>query len=149
MLNFKKMLSDLLSSPEARRVLGWLEGKLNKITDGIAALVRMLGYEHGLPVADVPPHDPRRLPFVYRAEETTGVRLNVSAALGKPATRGEIMNYGTAKALLVFIRTDGQTEEQVEYLLPSGTTISPSWFYDALEIREAGEGPVSVQVLAQ
>jgi len=149
LFDLKKTLSELLSSPEARRVLGWLEGKLNRITDALAALERMLGYEHGLPVRDVPPHDPRRLPFVYRAEGTNGVRLNVAAALGKPATRGEIMNFGSSKALLVFIRTDGQAEEQVEYLLPSGTTLSPSWFYDALEIREAGEGPVSVQVLAQ
>ncbi len=142
-------LSKLLNSPEVRKILSWLQGKLDRITDALAALERMLAYEHGLPVRDVPPHDPRRLPFVYRAEDTSGVRLNVAAALGKPATRGEIMNYGDTKALLVFIRADGQAEEQIEYLLPSGTTLSPSWFYDALEIRDAGEGPVSVQVLAQ
>ena len=149
LFDIKKALSDALTSPEARRLLGWLEGKLNRITDAVAAIERMLGYEHGLPVRDVPPHDPRRLPFVYRAEESTGVRLNVAAALGKTVTRGEIMNYGDSKALIVFIRNDGASEERVEYLLPSSTTLSPSWFYDALEIKEAGEGPVSVQVLAQ
>jgi len=149
LFDIKKALSDALTSPEARRLLGWLEGKLNRITDAVAAVERMLGYEHGLPVRDVPPHDPRRLPFVYRAEESTGVRLNVAAALGKTVTRGEIMNYGDSKALIVFIRNDGASEERVEYLLPSSTTLSPSWFYDALEIKEAGEGPVSVQVLAQ
>jgi len=149
LFDLKKTLAALLASPEVRKIMAWLEGKLNRITDALAAIERMLGYEHGLPVRDVPPHDPRRLPFVYRAEESSGVRLNVAAALGKPATRGEIMNYGDAKALIVFIRTDGPSEEKVEYLLPSSTTLSPSWFYDALEIKEAGEGPVSVQVLAQ
>ncbi|WP_293177337.1 hypothetical protein [Oceanithermus sp.] len=148
-INLKGALSDLLSSPEVKRILAWLEGKLNRLTDALAALERMLGYEHGLPVKDVPPHDPRRLPYVHRAEGVSDLRLNVAAALGKPATRGEIMNYGDTKALLVFIRSDGASEERVEYLLPSGTTLSPSWFYDALEIRDAGEGPVSVQVLAQ
>ena len=145
----KEILLGMLNSPEARKLLAWLQERLDRITDALAALERMLAYEHGLPVRDVPPHDPRRLPFVYRAEETTGVRLNVAAALGKPATRGEIMNYGDARALLVFVRAGDASEETVEYLLPGGTTISPSWFYDAIEIKEAGEGPVSVQVLAQ
>ncbi len=147
--DIKSMLRDLLASPEARKILAWLDAKLNRITDALAALERMHAYEHGLPVKDVPPHDPRRLPYVHRAEGVSDLRLNVAAALGKPATRGEIINYGDTRALLVFIRKGGAGEERVEYLLPSGTTMSPSWFYDALEIKEAGEGPVSVQVLAQ
>jgi len=113
-INLKGALSDLLSSPEVKRILAWLEGKLNRLTDALAALERMLGYEHGLPVKDVPPHDPRRLPYVHRAEGVSDLRLNVAAALGKPATRGEIMNYGDTKALLVFIRSDGASEERVD-----------------------------------
>ena len=147
--DLKGKMTKLLASPEVRLVLAWLQDKLDRVTDALTAIQRMLAYEHGLPVRDVPPHDPRRLPFVHRAENVADVRVNVAPALGKPATRGEVMNYGTAKALIVFIKRNGPIEETVEYLLPPGTTLSTSWFYDALEIKDAGEGPVSVQVLAQ
>ena len=148
-IDLKGELTKLLASPEVRRLLSWLQSKLDRITDTLAAQERMLAYDHGLPVRDVPPHDPRRLPFVHRAEQATNVQLNIAPALGKPVTRGHVINYGTAKALLVFIRTSNGREERVEYLLPNGAALDFSWFFDALEIKDAGEGPVDVQVLAQ
>jgi len=148
-INIQAEAKKLLASDEVRKVLAWLKGRFDRVVDALTAIQRMLAYEHGLPVIDIPPHDPRRLPYVHRVEGATSERLNISAALGKPVTRGEIINYGDTNALLIFIQKDGATENSIEYLLPSGTTISPSWFYDAVEIKDAGEGPVKVQVLAQ
>ena len=142
-------LTKLLASPEVRRVLGWLQAKLDRITDALTAQERMLAYEHGLPVRNVPPHDPRRLPFVQRAEGVKNVRFNIAPALGKPVTRGHVINYGDTNALIAFIKSNNGAEERVEYLLLSGTTLDFSFFFDALEIQDAGDGAVSVQVLAQ
>ena len=149
MIDIKKIIAMLFSSEDFRNVLSWLGKKFDRAVDVLTAIHRTLAYEYGLPATEVPPHDPRRLPFVHRADQVTSQTVNVSAALGKPATRGEIMNYGEAKALITFVQKQGSATKSVEYLLPPGTTLSPSWIYDALEIREAGEGPVSVQVLAQ
>ena len=147
-LDLKGALSQALASPEFKRVLAWVGEKFDRVTDALVALERMEAYEHGLPVKDVPPHDPRRLPFVHRLENVTVERVNIAPALGKPVTRGEVTNIGSTKALITFIQA-GTPEQQVDYLLMPSTTFAFSFFFDAIEVADAGEGPVSVQVVAQ
>lgn len=109
----------------------------------LQALRRSLEYEYGQPVRDIVAHDPRKLPFI--AQIGAG-RLDVGAALGKPATRGHVVNLGTAKANLYFERGSNRVGP---YALLAGATIDLSWVLERLEVAEAGDGPVLVQVLAQ
>jgi len=128
-----------------------LRCELEGIKQELAAQRVMLGYEYGQVPADVTPHDPRVLPFVTVVTvEGTGnsERVNLTAAIGKTVTKGHVVNVGSAKAIVRFIQ-DKAVERSVDYVLLPGAAIEPSWFYDELEVVEAGEGKVEVQVLAQ
>jgi len=129
-----------------------LRCELDGIKQELAALRVMQGFEYGRVPADVTPHDPRVLPFVSVVKVPgaagSAERVNLAAALGKTVTRGHINNIGSAKAIVRFIQ-DKAVERGVDYLLLPGTTIDFSWFFDELEVREAGDGEVEVQVLAQ
>lgn len=141
-------LKKALASPQVQGIVNWIGKELGCIKDRLEAIKTMLAYEHGLPVKDVLPHDPRRLPLIARAEGVTEHRFNLSGVLGKPVTRGEVINIGDAPALVYFVQT-GQPEQRAEMLLPPGTTFAFSFFVDALEVKDAGQGAVSVQVVAQ
>ncbi len=141
-------LKKALSSPQVKEIMDWVKEEINCLKDRLDAIKTMLAYEHGLPVKDVPPHDPRRLPLIARAEDVTEHRFNLSGVLGKPVTRGEVINIGDTKALVYFVQK-GQPEQRAEMLLPPGTTFAFSFFFDALEVKDGGEGAVSVQVVAQ
>ena len=141
-------LKKALASPKVQEILGLFKRQLDCVKDRLDAIKTMLAYEHGLPVKDVPPHDPRRLPLIARAEDVTEHRFNLSGVLGKPVTRGEVINIGDTKALVYFVQK-GQPEQRAEMLLPPGTTFAFSFFFDALEVKDGGEGAVSVQVVAQ
>jgi len=143
-----KELEKALSNPQVTGVIGTLKDELACLKESIAAIEQMLAYEYGWPVKGVPPHDPRRLPVIQRLENVSQQRLNLSAALGKKVTRSDVQNIGDTKALIRFIQA-GNPEKQVELLLLPGTNFGASFFYDSLEVADAGEGPVSVQVIAQ
>jgi len=137
---------------QAQAALEALKCALEGIKEELAAQRVMLGYEYGQVPADVTPHDPRVLPFVdvVEVDGATGSkeRVNLTAALGKTVTKGHIVNIGDATAIVRFIQ-EGAVERGVDYELKPGAAVEPSWFYDVLEVREAGEGDVRVQVLAQ
>ena len=137
---------------QAQAAFEALRCELEGIKQELAALRVMQGFEYGQVPADVTPHDPRVLPFVTVVEVPgtpgSSERVNLAAALGKTVTRGHITNVGSAKAIVRFIQ-DTVVERGVDYLLLPGTTIDFSWFFDELEVREAGDGEVEVQVLAQ
>ncbi len=137
---------------QAQAAFEALRCELDGIKQELAAQRVMLGYEYGQVPADVVPHDPRVLPFVtvVKVPGTPGSseRVNLTAALGKTVTKGHVVNVGNAKAIVRFIQ-DKAVERGVDYVLMPGAAIEPSWFYDELEVREAGEGEVEVQILAQ
>ena len=137
---------------QAQAAFEALRCELEGIKQELAAQRIMLGYEYGQVPADVVPHDPRVLPFVtaVKVPGTPGSseRVNLTAALGKTVTKGHVVNVGNAKAIVRFIQ-DKAVERGVDYVLMPGAAIEPSWFYDELEVREAGEGEVEVQILAQ
>ena len=141
-------LKKALTSPQVQDIVNWIGKELGCLKARLDAIKTMLAYEHGLPVKDVLPHDPRRLPLIARAEAVESHRFNLSGVLGKPVTRGEVINIGDTKALVYFVQK-GQPEQRAEMLLPPGTTFAFSFFFDALEVKDAGEGAVSVQVVAQ
>ncbi|MCL6527654.1 MAG: hypothetical protein K6T57_12330 [Thermaceae bacterium] len=113
------------------------------IVDEIRALRRTLEYEYGQPVRDIPAHDPRKLPLI--AQLGAG-QLDLQAGLGKPATRGHILNLGSAKANLYFERGPDRVGP---YTLLAGAVLDLSFVVERLEVTEAGDGPVGVQVFAQ
>ena len=113
------------------------------LEDRLAAIQRLLEYEFGQPVRDVPAHDPRNLPFVV---QIAAGRVDLQAGLGKPATRGHIVNIGEARAAIWF--ETGAQRVGPYYLLPAAA-LDLSWALEILEVREAGEGPVKVQLLMQ
>ncbi len=137
---------------QAQAALEALRCELEGIKQELAALRVMQGFEYGQVPADVTPHDPRVLPFVTVVEVPgtpgSSERVNLAAALGKKVTKGHVVNVGSAKAIVRFIQ-DKAVERGVDYVLMPGAAIEPSWFYDELEVREAGDGEVEVQVLAQ
>ena len=137
---------------QAQDVVEQLRCVLEGIRQEIAAVRTLLGYEHGQVPADVTPHDPRVLPFVtvvkVPGDPGSSERVNLTAAIGKTVTRGHIVNVGTSKAIVRFIQ-DKAVERGVDYLLLPGAAVDYSWFFDELEVFEAGEGDVEVQVLAQ
>ncbi len=143
-----KEIEKALANPQVSGVIGTLKSELACLKDSVAAIEQMLAYEYGWPVRGVEPHDPRRLPLIQRLENVKQQRLNLSAALGKKVTRSSVQNIGDTKALIRFIQT-GNPEKQVELLLLPGTSFDASFFYDSIEAADAGEGLVSVQIIAQ
>ena len=137
---------------QAQDAVEALRCELEGIKQELAAQRVMLGYEYGQVPADVTPHDPRVLPFVtvvkVPGDPGSSERVNLTAAIGKTVTKGHVVNVGSTKAIVRFIQ-DKAVERGVDYVLLPGAAIEPSWFYDELEVFEAGEGDVEVQVLAQ
>lgn len=126
-----------------------------KLTD----LVRILSLEYGLPIADLRGHNPNRFPEVriLGTDATTaatygvaleGTVVDLYGALGKPVTRGFVQNLNSAAAVVVFRRRD-RPAAGVRYVLAPSQILDVSWVFDSLEVLEAGEGPVLVQVSAQ
>jgi hypothetical protein len=73
-------------------------------------------------------------------------RVDVAGLLGKPATRGHVVNIGDARAALWF--ETGAQRVGPYYLLPAAA-LDLSWALEILEVRDAGEGPAKVQILMQ
>lgn len=127
--------------------------KLECIEQQLMALQRMLGYEYGRPVRDQLGHDPRTLPSIHRVTlpGNTSIEVDVTAELGKPATRGHITNIGNNAATVVFVVTSPRAEHSQNsgpYVLMPGTTLDVSFFVERLRVT-AGANPVDVQVYVQ
>jgi len=117
------------------------------LKDQLGAVQRTLEYEFGRPRRDLQGHDPARMPLIAQVQVEGEVRrIDVTGLLGKPATRGHIVNIGDAKARLWF--TFGPQRVGPYILLPAAA-LELSFALEVLEVSDAGEGPAVVQFLLQ
>lgn len=141
MFNFLGNLNpnDLLTALDELRASA---AQMKCMDDRLAAIQRMLEYEFGKPVKDLPAHDPRNLPLI--AQITAG-QVDVQAALGKPATRGHMANIGDNLADLYFYARDKRVGP---YKLLAGATLDLSFAIEQVEIVPDPAGTV-VQIFFQ
>ncbi|GIW36284.1 MAG: hypothetical protein KatS3mg073_0429 [Meiothermus sp.] len=141
MFNFLANLNpnDLLAALDELRASA---AQMKCIEERLAAMQRMLEYEFGSPVRDLPAHDPRNLPLI--AQITAGL-VDVQAGLGKPATRGHIANVGDNPADLYF---HARGKRVGPYKLLSGATLDLSFALEQLEVIPDPAGTV-VQIHLQ
>ena len=132
---------------ELQEALKALKGEMACMKASLEAVERILGYEYGRPSRALIGHDPLRLPLVAQVEASgEAKRVDVAGLLGKPATRGHVVNIGDAKAALWF--ETGSQRMGPYYLLPAAA-LDLSWALEILEVRHAGEGPAKVQIMMQ
>jgi hypothetical protein len=113
----------------------------------LEAIERTLSYEYGRASHKVVGYDPLNLPVVAQVTSNgQPTQVEVAALLGKYATRGHIVNIGNAMAALWFKHG---TKQVGPYYLPTGAALEISWALEVLEVQEAGQGPVNVQILMQ
>ncbi len=149
MLNLLGIKNEDLAALPARvqEAITGLRDDLACLKDAIAAIQRTLEYEFGRPRRDLQGHDPARMPLVAQVLVEGEVRrIDVTGLLGKPATRGHIVNIGDAKARLWF--TFGPQRVGPYILLPAAA-VELSFALAVLEVSDVGEGPVAVQILMQ
>lgn len=149
MLNLLGLKQEELASLPQRfhEALAALREDMACLKDQLGAVQRTLEYEFGRPRRDLQGHDPARMPLVAQVlVEGEVQRIDVTGLLGKPATRGHIVNIGDAKARLWF--TFGPQRVGPYILLPAAA-LELSFALEVLEISDAGEGPVVVQFLMQ
>jgi hypothetical protein len=132
---------------ELQEALKALKGEMACMKASLEAVERILGYEYGRPSRALMGHDPLRLPLIAQVEAAgEAKRVDVAGLLGKPATRGHVVNIGDAKAALWF--ETGAQRVGPYYLLPAAA-LDLSWALEILEVRDTGEGPAKVQILMQ
>jgi len=132
---------------ELQEALKALKGEMACMKASLEAVERILGYEYGRPSRALMGHDPLRLPLIAQVEAAgEAKRVDVAGLLGKPATRGHVVNIGDAKAALWF--ETGSQRMGPYYLLPAAA-LDLSWALEILEVRHAGEGPAKVQIMMQ
>jgi len=132
---------------ELQEAIRALKGEMACMKDSLAAIERILGYEYGRPSRSLLGHDPLRLPLIAQVEALgEAKRVDLTGLLGKPATRGHLVNIGEARAALWF--ETGSQRVGPYYLLPA-SALDLSWALEVVEVRDAGEGPVKVQILMQ
>ncbi|WP_337871167.1 hypothetical protein [Meiothermus sp.] len=142
MFNFLANLNpnDLLAALDELRTS---VAQMKCIDDRLAAVQRMLEYEFGSPVRDLPAHDPRNLPFIVQVPSG---RVELAAGLGKLATRGHIANIGDNPAHLFF---ENQGKRVGPYTLVAGAALDISFALEALDVQADTSGPTMVQIFAQ
>lgn len=139
---------DLANLPQRlQEALGSLRNDMACLKDQLGAVQRTLEYEFGRPRRDLQGHDPARMPLIAQVQvqgETR--RIDVTGLLGKPATRGHIVNIGDAKARLWF---SFGPQRVGPYILLPAAAVELSFALEVLEVGDAGEGPAVVQFLLQ
>ncbi len=132
---------------ELQEAIRALKGEMACIKASLEGVERTLSYEYGRPSRALMGHDPLRLPLIAQVEAAgEAKRVDVAGLLGKPATRGHVVNIGDARAALWF--ETGSQRVGPYYLLPAAA-LDLSWALEILEVRDAGEGPAKVQILMQ
>lgn len=117
--------NDLLAALDELRASA---AKMTCIDDRLAAMQRMLEYEFGSPVRGLPAHDPRNLPLIVQIPSG---KVDIQAALGKPATRGHLANIGDNPANLYF---ESRGKRVGPYALLPGATLDLSFALEAVEV---------------
>lgn len=149
MLNLLGLKQEELASLPQRfqEALAALREDMACLKDQLGAVQRTLEYEFGRPRRDLQGHDPARMPLIAQVQAVGSVqRIDVAGLLGKPATRGHIVNIGDAKAALWFAFGPHRVGP---YILLPAAALDLSFALEVLEISDAGEGPVVVQFLMQ
>ncbi len=132
---------------ELQEAIRALKGEMACIKASLEGVERTLSYEYGRPSRALMGHDPLRLPLIAQVEAAgEAKRVDVAGLLGKPATRGHVVNIGDARAAIWF--GIGAQRVGPYYLLPAAA-LDLSWALEILEVRDAGEGPAKVQILMQ
>ncbi|BAC55301.1 hypothetical protein AV953_gp22 [Thermus virus IN93] len=150
MLNLLGIKQEDLAALPARlqEAMGEMRADMACLKDQLAAIQRILEYEFGRPRRDVQGHDPARLPLIAQIAPEVGrvAVVDVAGLLGKPATRGHLVNIGDAKAALWFRYGSGRVGP---YVLMPAAALDLTFLVEALEVSDVGEGPVAVQILMQ
>lgn len=130
---------------EGRTSVDQILSRLRALEEEAALQRRMVEYEYGRPTSQRG-HDPDTLPAIYQL--TGGQQIDLRPLLGKTVTRGFVENIGSATAKIIFGKQD--VERTATKILRPGTAFDTgTFFYDSLLVQEAGEGAVSVEVVAQ
>jgi len=130
-----------------QEALAGLRQDMACLKDQLGAVQRTLEYEFGRPRRDLQGHDPARMPLIAQVQvEGEARRIDVVGLLGKPATRGHVVNIGESKARLWF--TFGPQRVGPYILLPAAA-LELSFALEVLEVSDAGEGPAVVEFLFQ
>lgn len=139
---------DLANLPgRLQEALAGLRQDMACLKDQLGAVQRTLEYEFGRPRRDLQGHDPARMPLIAQVQvEGEARRIDVVGLLGKPATRGHVVNIGESKARLWF--TFGPQRVGPYILLPAAA-LELSFALEVLEVSDAGEGPAVVEFLFQ
>jgi len=118
------------------------------VKDQLAAIQRTLEYEFGRPRRSLQGHDPARMPLVAKVAVGAGQvqKIDATGLLGKPATRGHIVNIGDTRAALWF---SFGPQRVGPYILLPAAALDLSFALETLEVGDAGEGPTVVQLLLQ
>jgi hypothetical protein len=142
---------------QAQSAVKALEEKLTCLEDRLAAIQRTLEYEYGRPRRDVAGHDPARLPLISQIDvygiptgEVFGYNrphLDVAGVLGKPATRGHLVNMGYSNVQIWFSYGSSKVGP---YILPPSAALEISFLVEKVEFEVDLEGGYSkIQVLFQ
>ncbi|ACV05054.1 hypothetical protein [Thermus phage P23-77] len=144
-----------LKPEDIQKMGGTLQGAFSQmqadmacVKDQLAAIQRTLEYEFGRPRRDLQGHDPARMPLVAQVAVGAGEAraVDVTGLLGKPATRGHIVNIGDTRAALWF---SFGPQRVGPYILLPAAALDLSFALEVLEVGGAGEGPAVVQILFQ
>jgi hypothetical protein len=124
-----------------------MKAETSCMKSSLEAIERTLSYEYGRASHKVVGYDPLRLPVIAQVQSSgQPTQVEVAALLGKYATRGHIVNIGNAMAALWF---QNGTKQVGPYYLLAGAALELSWALEVIEVQEAGQGPVNVQILMQ
>lgn len=139
---------DLAALPSRlQEALQSLQAEMACIKENLAGIQRTLEYEFGRPRKDLQGHDPARMPLIAQVEVEGEVRrVDLVGLLGKPATRGHVVNIGDARARVWF--AFGPQRVGPYILLPQAA-VELSFVVDTIEVSDGGEGRVNVQLLMQ
>lgn len=129
-----------------------IRDELSQVRQGLEDVKASLGYEFGKKAEGVAPYDPRALPHVWQVATAAEPQpVSLRAALGKPATRGHVLNLGDKPAVLWFA-TEKLTPNPIRrgpYTLPAGAALEISWAAELVEVHQHADGATSVQIFAQ
>lgn len=149
MLNLLGLKNEDLAALPGRfqEAITGLRDDLACLKDAVAAIQRTLEYEYGRPRRDLHGHDPAQMPLIAQVQVLGEVRrIDVAGLLGKPATRGHVVNIGDVKARLWFQM--GPQRVGPYFLLPA-SALDLSFAVESIEVSDAGEGQATVQMLFQ
>lgn len=127
-------------------LLAEIEAQLACVRSELEGLRLIVAQQSGRPTPDVEAFNPLRLAKSFRSGATANA-FDFRALLGKPATYSRVNNLGSAMAQIAFYVKN--PADSVTITLAPGDILEPKFFWDTVQILEAGEGTVDIEVIAQ